>query len=211
MRRPTQPMLAIWSFVLYSTACNTPNPATPSAVGATRAATTLNAPAMTLHAGHHASSGPHPAAAALSSDVLEQIAQLRALMAPFHDPDKAVEFGYSVPAPGPGICISDPARGGMGYHYTSANKDLIGDGVVNLMEPEFIVYSPQPNGGVRLSAADYFVPYNTWPHADPPSLLGVPFAREDAFQAYVLHIWAFWPNPVSIFENFNPDVPLCPE
>ena len=118
--------------------------------------------------------------------------------------------GYSVAAPAEGVCISDPARGGMGYHDTRADKDLIGDGVVNLLEPEFIVYSPKPNGGVKLSAVDYFVPYTTWAHAEPPSLLGVPFVAEDGFQAWVLHIWAFWPNPIGIFQNYNPAVPLCP-
>jgi hypothetical protein len=86
-----------------------------------------------------------------------------------------------------------------------------GDAEVNLLEPEFIVYSPTKNGGMRLSAADYFVPYAFVPRdADPPTLLGVPFAQEDAFGAWVLHIWAFWPNPAGMFENFNPDVPPCP-
>jgi hypothetical protein len=146
-----------------------------------------------------------------NADVQRAIAQVRRLLAPFHNFDKAVEYGYSVAAPAPGVCISDPVRGGMGYHYTRADKDLIGDGVVNLLEPEFIVYSPQRNGGVRLSAVDYFVPYTTWPHSEPPSLLGVPFVAEDGFQAYVLHIWAFWPNPDGIFQNYNRDVPLCPE
>jgi hypothetical protein len=141
---------------------------------------------------------------------LQGIAEVRRLLAPFHNFDKAVEYGYSVAAPAPGVCISDPVRGGMGYHYTRADKDLVGDGVVSLLEPEFIVYSPQKNGQVRLSAVDYFVPYTTWPHAEPPSLLGVPFAAEDGFQAWVLHIWAFWPNPAGIFQNYNPDVPLCP-
>lgn len=149
-------------------------------------------------------------ATASNAGVQQQIAQLRALMAPFHDPAHAAAAGYDVAAPAPGVCISDTVRGGMGYHYTSSKKDLIGDGAVNLLEPEFIVFSPQRNGGVRLSAADYFVPYGTWTSADPPSLLGVPFHREDAFQAWVLHIWVFWPNPAGIFENFNPDVPQCP-
>jgi hypothetical protein len=158
----------------------------------------------------HASHGAH-SSAALAPDVSRQIAELRRLLAPFHNFDKAVEAGYSVAAPAPGVCISDPVRGGMGFHYTRADKDLVGDGTVSLFEPEFIVYSPMQNGGVRLSAVDYFVPYTTWTSSEPPSLLGVPFAREDAFQAYVLHIWAFWPNPAGIFENFNPDVPQCPE
>jgi len=143
--------------------------------------------------------------------VQQGIAEVRRFLAPFHNFDKAVEFGYSVAAPGEGICISDAARGGMGYHYTRADRDLVGDGLVSLLEPEFLVYSPMENGGRRLSAVDYFVPFDTWDDPDPPSLLGVPFAREEAFGAWVLHIWAFWPNPIGIFENYNPAVPLCPE
>lgn len=72
------------------------------------------------------------------------------------------------------------------------------------------MYSPQANGGVKFSALDYFVPYPTWSGSEPPSLLGVPFHREDAFQAWVLHIWLYWHNPAGLFENFNPSVPQCP-
>jgi hypothetical protein len=157
------------------------------------------------HSGHGGS-----VAAALGPEVQQKIAELRQLLAPFHNLEKATEYGYDTAAPAPGVCLSDPVRGGMGFHYTMSSRDLIGDGQVTLLEPEFIVYSPQSNGGTRLSAVDYFVPYNTWTQAEPPSLLGVPFAREDAFSAYVMHIWAFWPNPAGMFENYNPDVPQCP-
>jgi hypothetical protein len=195
--------------IVCLTACDAAAPAGPSGVPATHAPSGVPAPS-TGTAAHTHTGGPSTAAA-LGADVNQQIAQLRRLMAPFHNFEKAVEYGYDTPAPGPGVCLSDPARGGMGYHYTMSKKDLVSDGVVNLLEPEFIVYSPMPNGGVRLSSADYFVPYATWSSPEPPTLLGVPFAREDALNAYVLHIWAFWPNPAGMFENFNPDVPLCPE
>lgn len=189
------------------TACHSAVPTAPATTSLSAAPSILGGPALP-HFGHH--SGGGATSAALSAEAQQGIAQLRALMAPFHNPAHAAAAGYDVAAPAPGVCISDPSRGGMGYHYTSSKKDLIGDGVVNLLEPEFIVFAPERNGGVRLSAADYFVPYSTWTSADPPSLLGVPFHREDAFQAYVLHIWAFWPNPAGIFANFNPDVPQCP-
>jgi hypothetical protein len=211
MSRCSVAPLALASLVCFPMACAAPVPTVPSDARVAGAAP-LDA-AGAAHAAHASHAVPNGAAQpeALSAEVNQQIARLRAFLAPFHNFDKAVEFGYSVPVPGEGVCISDPERGGMGYHYTLANKDLVGDGVVNLLEPEFLVYSPKPNGGVRLSAVDYFVPYDTWPYAEPPSLLGVPFQREDAFGAYVMHIWAFWPNPAGIFENFNPDVPLCPQ
>jgi hypothetical protein len=145
----------------------------------------------------------------LSADVNAQLNELRRFVAPFHNFDKAVADGYSVPAPGPGVCISHPTRGGMGFHYTYARRDLINDGRVELLEPEFLVYAPKPNGGVKFAALDYFVPYNTWTAPEPPSLLGRSFAREDDFQAYVMHIWLFWQNPAGMFENYNPEVPLC--
>lgn len=198
--------LGLTGIAAGTTGCQSAVPTAPSITPA--GARAMVAGAATPQFGSHASDGA--TSTALSAVAQQQIAQLRALMAPFHDPAHAAAAGYDVAAPAPGVCISDPTRGGMGYHYTSSKKDLIGDGVVNLLEPEFIVFSPQNNGGVRLSAADYFVPYSTWTSADPPSLLGVPFHREDAFQAYVLHIWAFWPNPAGIFANFNPDVPQCP-
>jgi hypothetical protein len=193
--------------VLLLVSCASPAPTAPTALSnAPLAGASSSAATLGTHTGHQHVS----AAAANSAEVNQGIAEVRRFLAPFHNFDKAVEYGYSVAAPAPGVCISDPVRGGMGYHYTRGDRDLIGDGVVNLLEPEFLVYSPQPNGGVRLSAVDYFVPYSTWPHAEPPSLLGVPFEREDGFQAYVLHIWAFWHNPDGIFLNYNRDVPLCP-
>jgi len=169
------------------------------------------APLASAHAHHGVSAvaGSRKIELQLTPEVSQQLADLRKLTAPFHNFDKAVEYGYSIPAPGPGVCISDPVRGGMGFHYTYSKKDLIGDGEVNLLEPEFLVYAPKTNGGLKFSALDYFVPYGTWSQAEPPSLLGVPFAREDAFQAYVLHIWLYWHNPAGMFENYNPEVPLC--
>ncbi|MGH9238524.1 MAG: hypothetical protein ACRD3G_10845 [Vicinamibacterales bacterium] len=205
--RTTVASLGLTIIAAGTTACQSAVPTAPGTAPLAAAPSILGGPTLS-HFGHQASGGT--TSAALSATAQQEIAQLRAFMAPLHNPAHAAAAGYDVAAPAPGVCISDPARGGMGYHYTSSKKNLILDGVVNLLEPEFIVFSPERNGGVRLSAADYFVPYSTWTSADPPSLLGIPFHREDAFQAYVLHIWAFWPNPAGIFANFNPDVPQCP-
>ena len=212
----TRSMLSILvgiSTTLLLTACESPptpmapTPAMAPAPGA--GPDTAGAAAAHAHHGTTVNAGSRKVELQMTPEINQQLADLRALVAPFHNFDKAVEYGYSVPAPAPGVCLSDPVRGGMGYHYAFSKKDLINDGEVNLLEPEFLVYSPQENGRVKFSALDYFVPYTTWPHAEPPSLLGVPFEREDAFQAYVLHIWLFWHNPAGMFENFNPAVPLC--
>jgi hypothetical protein len=160
-------------------------------------------------AGHSTTARTATAVLKLTPEINQQLSDLRSFVAQFHNFDKAVEYGYSVAAPAPGVCISDPIRGGMGFHYTYSKEDLVSDGKVELLKPEFLVYAPKENGGVKFSALDYFVPYTTWSQPEPPSLLGVPFAREDGFQAYVLHIWLFWHNPAGMFENYNPDVPLC--
>jgi len=192
--------------VIGITACDLTSPSRLADGGSARPPGGLFQAAGGSHAAHGNGS-----AGDLSAEANLQIAQLRRLLAPFHNFDKAVEFGYDIPAPAEGVCLSDPIRGGMGYHYGYSKADLVSDGMVNLMEPEFIVYSPDGQGGTRLSAVDYFVPYDTWSGDDPPELLGVPFVAEDIFGAYVLHIWAFWPNPDGIFENFNRAVPQCPD
>jgi hypothetical protein len=210
MRLSLATTLALFGTIVMVQACGRSTPTSPSATPEPARSVSANPVGMAGAAGHLAHAGQQ-ATPSPNADVNAQIAELRRLLAPFHNFEKAVEYGYSVPVPGPGVCLSDPARGGMGYHYTLAGKNLV-DGVVNLLEPEFIVYSPTRNGGVRLSAVDYFVPYAFVPRdAEPPSLLGVPFAQEDNLNAWVMHIWAFWPNPAGMFENYNPDVPLCPE
>ena len=189
------------TFALFLIGCSSDTPVSPSSLAGGNtdmAATTASGPA-----GHHHATNT---SALSSADVHKGIAEVRRLLAPFHNLDKAIEYGYDVPVG----CVSDPARGGMGYHYGRSDRDLVGDGVVNLLEPEFLVYSPTTDGQMRLSAVDYFVPFSTWSDPEPPSLLGVPFAAEEGFNAWVLHIWAFWPNPAGIFENYNPAVPLCP-
>lgn len=133
---------------------------------------------------------------------------LRRWSAPFHDLDAAMDYGYTVNVG----CISDPERGGMGHHYTRGDVDLVGDGEVDLLEPEFLVYMTDQSGELRFAAFDYFVPFGTWDVEEqegPPSLLGIDFHREETFQAWVLHIWLWWHNPAGTFEDYNPDVPLC--
>lgn len=141
-----------------------------------------------------------------SADVNRAIAELRRWSARFHDLETAKEYGYDV---GVG-CVSDPDRGGMGYHFTRGDKDLIGDGEVDLMEPEFLVYMPDRSGQMKLLSFDYFVPFSTWDEPEPPSLLGQEFHHDDGFQAWVIHIWLWRHNPAGMFADYNPAVPQCP-
>lgn len=126
----------------------------------------------------------------------------------------------TVAGPGAGYglvfgCVSGGDFGAMGLHYV--NMSLLGDGEVKLEEPEIILYEPTPNGGIRITGADYLVYADQWDADDkhkgnPPELMGQLFHRFDypnrfrlpAF--YTLHVWAWKDNPNGTFTNWNPDV-----
>ena len=151
---------------------------------------------------HAHGTGGHVMAARspISGDVQRQIAQLRAATAPFHDFDAAVEAGWGTQITG---CFSDPVLGGMGYHF--GNVALI-DGTVDALEPELLLYEPTRNGRLRFVAVEYIVPYGAWTSAEPPTLYGQSFHRNDAFEIWVLHVWHFRDNPSGIFADWNPRV-----
>lgn len=137
---------------------------------------------------------------ALSPTVERDIAQLRATTAPFHRFEAAAEAGWGTQITG---CFSDPALGGMGFHY--GNVALI-DGQVDELEPELLLYEPQKNGRLRLVAVEYIVPFTAWTGAEPPRLFDQSFHRNEAFGLWVLHVWHFRHNPSGIFADWNPTV-----
>ncbi len=154
------------------------------------------APTALAHAGHDASLGAN----ARSATVEEQVAQLRALTAPFHRFEAAAEAGWDTPIPG---CFEDPELGGMGYHF--GNAALI-DGAVDALQPELLVYEPQKNGRLRLVAVEYIVPFDLWTSPEPPRLYELSFHRNEAFGLWVLHVWHFRDNPAGMFMDWNPAV-----
>jgi hypothetical protein len=89
----------------------------------------------------------------------------------------------------------------MGYHW--GNVTLIDD-KAELLKPEILVYEPQSSGRLRLVALEYIVPIAAWTGADPPSLLGQEFNRNDALGLYALHIWLWRYNPNGMFADWNP-------
>jgi hypothetical protein len=159
-------------------------------------------------AGVAASSGHHQHMnVALTPEMRQELAALHPLFAKYHDLDKAIADGYEFVGP----CVADPALGGMGDHY-SLNAEIDfgrGDGTYALDTPQYLVYAPQKNGGRRLAALDYTVPYEKWDSAEPPSFFGIPFTRNDGFGVWMFHIWLFEHNPAGMFANFNPLVPQC--
>ena len=134
------------------------------------------------------------------------LAAIRAATAAFHDLSTAQAAGYGL-LPG---CF-EHANGGMGVHYVRG--DLLGDGTVNPLTPEALVYEPLPNGKFRLVAVEYVVIKDTWTGAQPPELFGHQFSLEPApnefnvpVDFYELHIWLWQPNPSGMFYEWNPRV-----
>src|ERR671933_285230 len=110
-----------------------------------------------------------PAAGTASS---RSLSTARAGTAVYHDVNVALADGYGLFTDAAGIaCIDNPA-GGMGVHFVKGA--LVGDAAVEAATPEALVYEPQPNGRLRLVAAEYVVFQATWDavHASPPSLFG---------------------------------------
>jgi hypothetical protein len=155
-------------------------------------------------AGSSGSSSPISSATAAS-----QIAQLRRLVAPFHDFNTAAAAGWSAPIT---PCLVDadlpsqPGVGAMGFHY--GNPAFIQDGgVVNLLQPELLLYEPEKNGKLRFVGVEYIVPFADHPAtAAAPTLLGHEFAQVPEFGVWGLHIYVGRENPTGIFAPWNPKV-----
>ena len=106
-----------------------------------------------------------PSPATVNASTASQIAQLRRLVAPFHDFDAAVRAGWSAPIT-PCFTTADlpsqPGVGAMGFHW--GNLAYIQDGgAVNLLQPELLLYEPEKNGKLRFVGVEYIVPFTDHP------------------------------------------------
>jgi hypothetical protein len=137
----------------------------------------------------------------------------------FHRLSVAERAGYGVLADAAGLtCIEDPGgAGGMGVHYV--NGALVGDGTVDPLRPEALIYR-QTRRGHELMGVEYVVFVDAW-GADrpPPRLFGHEFHliaepnRYGLRSFYALHAWVWYDNPAGILEDWNPRVrcdPQCP-
>jgi hypothetical protein len=109
-------------------------------------------------------------------------------------------------------CVSGQQEGAMGLHY--ANGDLVGDGALDAMKPEAIMYEPRKNGATEILGVEYIVIAEAW-HATnemPPTLMGHVFHyvgspnRYGLPAFYELHVWAWKNNPNGTFSDWNPKV-----
>ena len=149
------------------------------------------------------------APAASLASAASQIAKLRLLVAPFHDFQQASDAGWSTPITPclkSGDLPSTPGVGAMGLHY--GNLAYIQDGgVVNLLQPELLLYEPEKNGKLRFVGVEYIVPFADHPATSaPPTLLGQAFAQVPEFGVWGLHIYVGRHNPSGIYAPWNPKV-----
>ena len=140
-----------------------------------------------------------PATASTAS----QIARLRQLTAHFHDFDTAVNAGWAAQIT---PCLEAPGLGAMGFHY--GNVQFIQDGgVVDLLQPELLLYEPQKSGKLRFVGVEYIVPFTDVPTTAPaPTLLGQSFVQVPEFGVWGLHIYVGRENPSGIFAPWNSKV-----
>jgi hypothetical protein len=134
----------------------------------------------------------------------------------FHDIGVANNEGYAVLKDTAGIaCIEMtgmPTMGAMGIHFVKGA--LVGDGAINALTPEAVIYEPRSNGRLRLVAVEYVVFQSDWDanHASPPSLFGQQFNltpspnRFGLPAFYSLHAWIYRHNPSGTFSMWNPRV-----
>ena len=134
------------------------------------------------------------AAAGGSSDLENQrgVAALRAATARYHDLDATLASGrVDVHA-----CLDH-----MGQHY--ADPATFGDGILDPLDPEAMVYADDGTGHLRLVAVE-------WISTTPGTVMGMPLHFNDAFQVWIHHAWIWSPNPDGMFADHNPRIGNCP-
>jgi hypothetical protein len=128
--------------------------------------------------------------------------------ASFHNIKRAEAGGYVSTLDTLG-CFENPGIGGMGLHYL--HEGLLLDPAVDARTPEALVYEMGSNGRLRLVGLEYIVPSVFVDPANPPELFGHRFHEHPVLPLYVLHAWVWSPNPLGMFEDWNPRVALCPD
>ena len=151
-------------------------------------------PAVDQAAAGHA----HASAGELTAAQRQGVAQVRRATNGLHSFAAAQAAGYTNQYPAG--CAQSPS-GVQGFHYL--NPGLV-DATVELLRPELVMYEPQRDGSLQLIGVDYVVPFDAWPSSEAPTLLGVPFMRNEPLGVWALHIWAWRPNPSGMFAMWNP-------
>jgi hypothetical protein len=158
------------------------------------------------HGGHTVSAGP-------------LTTQQSALVEAVRKATEQYKHVTSIEGPGNGYaltygCVTGGELGAMGMHYINMDKVFDG-GKFSVDDPEIILFEPTPNGGIRLTGADFIVMAADWDPThpnNPPQLFGQLFhyfGEPNRFMLkpfYTLHVWAWKDNPNGTFTNWNPTV-----
>ena len=129
---------------------------------------------------------------------------VRQATAQFKDVTKAEKAGYALLHG----CVNGPQEGAMGIHF--ANGGLVGDGVLDALHPEALLYEPK-DGKMQLVGVEYIVIADDWnaKNKTPPVLMGQLFNYSGAPNRfgipafYELHVWAGKSNPNGMFADWN--------
>ena len=142
-----------------------------------------------------------------TSDLVRVVRQATAR---FQDVEAAKREGYGL-AFG---CVSGGDYGAMGLHFV--NLALVADPTLDPTRPEIILYEPKPNGGVRITGADFLVFKADWdaqhPGGETPQIMGQLLHLFDSPNRfglppfYTLHVWAWKDNPNGSYVNWNPNI-----
>lgn len=157
-----------------------------------------------------------------------ELAAVRAATARFHEISAAYSSGYTTQFE---PCVANPGVGVMGVH--ARNESLMGDQVIDPLQPELLLYIPHPNGGFRLAGVEYFqvvllrnpatgavAPWfspDPWPAnyhvvGPAPQLFGQNF--DGPMPGHIpampwhwdLHAWVWVHNPSGMFAEWNPSL-----
>ena len=160
------------------------------------------------------------------ADLNQQLAQVRAATAKYHDINVAIADGFVI---GPGTCVDTP-NGTHGIFYVNTSRFLSPE--VNPLEPEILNYIPTGDANLRLVNVVYtnrVMFRDTRPPDTPGYRAGIfpwqqpvvpPFLEEvsgkfslfgqeparlfDGRWMYLLSAWVWSPNPLGMFADVNP-------
>lgn len=129
---------------------------------------------------------------------LQDLAAVRAATARYHNVAAALADGY----------IADPhCVPSMGHHYIKPS--LLGDGQLDPLQPEALLYAPAPNGRLKLVGVEYLI-FEAQTTAHPTLFNGQLFDgpmeghAEGMPRHYDLHVAVWSHNPDGMFATFNP-------
>jgi hypothetical protein len=137
------------------------------------------------------------------AEVDRQVDRVRKATESFRVVDVARAAGYAQETE----CVERPPEGAMGYHFGKAG---LRDGVIELDEPEVLVYGKRADGSFQLNGVEYIVPLESWKHDEPPTIMGQAMKRFDRAGFWYLHVWIWEPSPSGLFADWNPRV-TCPK